>query len=88
MISLYYDHISLLFNFLRFFRVMYQESSIGSENLAHLQSIENKCKILQLSAVIVQINYKNKILKYYRLHDLFNHTLREVGAVLIIFVKS
>ena len=26
------------------FRVKYQESSIGSENLAHLQSIENKCK--------------------------------------------
>ena len=25
-------------------RVKYQESSIGFENLAHLQSIENKCK--------------------------------------------
>ena len=43
MISLYYDYISLLFNFLRNFRVKYQESSIGFENLAHLQSIENKC---------------------------------------------
>ena len=28
------------------FRVKYQESSIGFENLAYLQSIENKCKIV------------------------------------------
>ena len=27
------------------FRVKYQESSIGFENIAHLQSIENKCKL-------------------------------------------
>ena len=27
------------------FRVKYQESSIGLENLAHLQSTENKCNI-------------------------------------------
>ena len=27
------------------FRVKYQESSIGFENLGHLQSIENKCKM-------------------------------------------
>ena len=26
------------------FRVKYQESSIGFENLAHIQPIENKCK--------------------------------------------
>ena len=38
------NHISLLFNFLRNFRVKYQESSIGFENLANLQSIKNKCK--------------------------------------------
>ena len=28
------------------FRVKYKESSIGFENLAYLQSIENKCKLL------------------------------------------
>ena len=44
MISLHHDNISLSFNFLHNFRGKYQESSIGFENLAHLQSIENKCK--------------------------------------------
>ena len=34
----------MLFKFLSKFRVKYQESRIGFENFAHLQSIENKCK--------------------------------------------
>ena len=29
----------------RNFRVKYQESSIGFENLSYLQYIENKCKV-------------------------------------------
>ena len=31
------------------FRVKYQESSVGFENLAYLQSIENKCNALDES---------------------------------------
>ena len=56
MISLYYDYISLLFNFLRNFRVKYQESSIGFENLAHLQSMENKCKQVSKNLSILSCN--------------------------------
>ena len=41
------------------FRVKYQESSIGSENFAYLQSIENKCKRSQASEV-------QKIFLYYK----------------------
>ena len=29
-----------------YYQVKYQESSIGSENLAFLQSIENQCKLM------------------------------------------
>ena len=63
MISLYYDYILLLFNFLRNFRVKYQESSIGFENLAHFQFIENKCQVEpneKLNAIVtfLLINFK------------------------------
>ena len=37
--------IDLINQTIQDFRVKYQESSIGFENLAYLQSIENKCKI-------------------------------------------
>ena len=43
----YYDTeiiIDLINQTIEDFRVKYQESSIGFENLAYLQSIENKCK--------------------------------------------
>ena len=36
--------INLINQTIQDFRVKYQESSIGSGNLAYLQSIENKCK--------------------------------------------
>ena len=36
--------IDLINQTIQDFRVKYQESSIGFENLAYLQSIENKCK--------------------------------------------
>ena len=56
MISLYYDYISLLlFNFLRNFRVKYQESSIGFKNLAHLESIENKCNCFSRIPVLNRV---------------------------------
>ena len=44
MISLSYDYISLLFNFLRNFQVEYLESIIAFVKIAHLQSIKNECK--------------------------------------------
>ena len=36
--------IDLINQTIQDFRVKYQESSIGFENLAYLQSIENECK--------------------------------------------
>ena len=47
---------------MRNFRVKYQESSIGFENLAHLQSIENKYNIYGWSSGhIIHTNYDIKI---------------------------
>ena len=31
---------------INYYQVKYQESSIGFENIAYLQSIENKCKMM------------------------------------------
>ena len=39
----------------RNFRVKYQESNIGFENLAYLQSIENKCKKTKQSQVAFKL---------------------------------
>ena len=48
---------------MRNFRIKYQESSIGFENLAHLQSIENKCNIYGWSSGhIIHTNYDIKII--------------------------
>ena len=38
--------IDLINQTIQYFRAKYQESSIGFENFAYLQSIENKCKSL------------------------------------------
>ena len=60
MIRLYQDFISLLFTFLCNFLVKYQESSIGFENLAHLQSKENKCKYF------LSLEERNKVKSHIR----------------------
>ena len=41
---------------IRNFRVKYQELSIEFENLAYLQSIENKCKTCKLSKCSTEIS--------------------------------
>ena len=48
---------------MRNFRVKYQESSMGYENLAHLQFIENKYNICgRFSGHVIHTNYDIKII--------------------------
>ena len=55
-------------------RVKYQESSIGSENLAYLQSIENKCKN-RIEVTEVHSNYvRLKLKDYYSFNNLMGNT--------------
>ena len=46
------------------FRIKYQESSIGFENLAHLQSIQNKGDIYMADWQVIsyQLGYQNNYL--------------------------
>ena len=55
--------IDLIYQTIQDFRVKYQESSIGFENIAYLQSTENKCKIVYLAPFSTDFN--NLDLKIY-----------------------
>ena len=46
--------IGLINQTIRDFRVKYQESSTGFENLAYLQSIENKCNSIERKSSAVE----------------------------------
>ena len=52
--------IDLINQTIQDFRVKYQESSIGFENLAYLQSIENKCNSEHAVAVFIHDPYHHR----------------------------
>ena len=68
----------------RNFRVKYQESSIGFENLAHLQSTENKCK---RKVLFVIRHSENKYVHYmFTIYSLYVHYIFAICSLYIHYM--